>query len=697
MQQTRRRIMAIKLIGEWDISVKSKEAAFDQRVIIVGTTNGQDGTYHHATFGTKTLQGAFAIQIQYEKDDAWFDSLMCIGTVSRLTTKLNVEIKSDDNVGYGDLDFNDLILEASRTVDDSDWCIWGQVKQYSGCIFNPCLLPRLVVDDWVHVVKRLPQDLVFKLEPILPEVPPLDFPYPPPPPPWDYRAIRVEVPLTLLQESLFTKRPSSRRGAFRTMGFKALSNPGTETYNIAEAVNIRASELVPAFIGKLKTKCRIDPVPGAILRVIDYDPGPGESPGQLFAGTGDKEVLGHVITDDQGYYLYCFSWSYPGVGGLRPDILLQLIQINEEGIPSVKLESRISWNIDNLYRKDFCVPSHLVGKPPPDDVVNPDRIFQYVGNLPVDRITQLGPEKGYATSQSGDLVTVIRAPFGSVLYLKGSFHNYSQVTFYRIEYWTSDNPDGNIGLTTLLTPLTYYDANFDLVTVGPGPVLFPNVPADAYPVMRDNYAYSHPFGRQYKAYINTCALKTGLMKTGFLHIKIQGLDSTGANVSGAMEQFTIRIDNVPPVPEIEPITAGSSAGAGCGFITLQNPSDKFPLTYRVNDSEGHLFKYYFNLWKCHNNLVGDTQYNPVYDDTYPLLWFGTIDDISGVVAAPLTWDGWVTVNMPHTGELFSAQDIANGVTFVAVSIELWAVSRTTDGRHNHLHWPRYVEVIGVKL
>ena len=107
--------MAIKLIGEWEISVKSKEAAFDQRVIIIGTTNGQDGTYHYATFGSKTLQGAFAIQIQYEKDAAWFDSLMCIDTVSRSTTKLSVEIKSDDNVGFGDLDFNDLILEASKS------------------------------------------------------------------------------------------------------------------------------------------------------------------------------------------------------------------------------------------------------------------------------------------------------------------------------------------------------------------------------------------------------------------------------------------------------------------------------------------------------------------------------------------------------------------------------------------------------
>ena len=52
--------------------------------------------------------------------------------------------------------------------------------------------------------------------------------------------------------------------------------------------------------------------------------------------------------------------------------------------------------------------------------------------------------------------------------------------------------------------------------------------------------------------------------------------------------------------------------------------------------------------------------------------------------------------MPNGGQLFTAAEIADGINFVAVSIELWAVSRSTDGRHKHLHWPRYVEVVGIK-
>jgi hypothetical protein len=690
--------MSFNLSGEWTVSVKSKEAAFDQRVVIAGTDNGQDGTYPYATFGTKTLQGSFAIQVQYEKGEEWYDSLMRLGDVTRSATELAVEIESDDNVGYGDLDFNDLILEATRPVGSSDWCVWGQVKQYSGCFFNPCLLPRLVIDDWLHVSQRLPNDLIAQLEPLLPEIPPLDLPYPPPPPPIDFRAIRVEVPPSIVQETLFTPRAGRGRGAFRTSGIETLSNPGIEAYRTADAAYIKASELFPAVVGKLKLKCHVDPAPGALLRVIDYDPGPGESPGQLFAGTGDKEVLGHAITDDWGYYLFCFSWPYPGAtGGLRPDILLQLIQPDEGGVPAVRMESDISWNIDNLYRKDFCVPSYLLEDPPPGEIITPGRIFQYVGNLPVVRIAQSGVERGHGTSQSGDLVSVNRAPFGGTLYLKGSFHDFPSVKYYRIQYWTTGNPEGDIGTTTLTTPLNYYDADFDSVTVGPGPVEFANVPADAYPVMMGKYNYSHPFGRQYLAYINTLKLESGAMKTGFLHIQVQGLNAGGADVAGATDQFVMRIDNVPPVPEIEPITAGSGAGAGCGLVTLSDPNDKFPVTYRVNDAEGHLYKYYFRLFKCHNNQIGGSHYSPVYNDTFPLYWHGTVDDPSGVVPTPPTWDGWVTVDMPATGAVFSAQDVLDGVEFVAVSIELWAVSRTTDGRYNHLHYPRYVEVIGVKL
>ena len=682
--------MSIKLSGEWKVSVKSKSALFDQRIIISGTTNNKDGVYPYASFGTKTLKGGFGVQIQYEKNETWYDSLMCLGSMNRSVTNVDVEIKSDDNVGYGDMDFNDLILNAKKTVKDNEYCLYGKIKQYSGCYFNPCLFPILVIDDWVHISPRFPKDFIAQVEPLIPELPPLPDP-PISPLPWDYHSQRVEISPDLAQNLVNSAKPVSKRGTFRSSGLKTLSNSGLETYNTLDAAETSIKELASPNIAQFfQHRCHVEPIQGAVIRVIDYDPGVGESTGQLFAGTGNKEILGHVVTDEYGNYIFFFKWTFLHVGLLKPDVILQLMQLNEEGIPAVTIESRITWNIDKLQRKDFCIPSHLVIEPPTEEVVSPERIFQYVGNLPIVRIPQTGSERGHGTSQSGDLVSVIRAPFGGVLYLKGSFHDYPTVKSYRISYWTTDNPAGNISETSLLTPLKYYNGDFDLITVGPGPVVVSGVPADAYPIMDGNYEYSHPFGRQYKAYINTLALKTGRMNTGFLHIKIQGLKANGSDVTSAKDEFMVKIDNVSPVPEIEPITAGSGAGAGCGFVEVNNINDTFPLTFKVHDSEGHLFNYYFRLWKCHNNKIGINHYIEEYSISKPLYWHGTIDDPAS------NWLGWKTVNMPNGGSLFSTSEIAAGVNFVAVSIELWAKSRTTDGRHNHLHHPRCVEVIGVK-
>ena len=60
-------------------------------------------------------------------------------------------------------------------------------------------------------------------------------------------------------------------------------------------------------------------------------------------------------------------------------------------------------------------------------------------------------------------------------------------------------------------------------------------------------------------------------------------------------------------------------------------------------------------------------------------------------------DGWLTQDIPASGDFFTAAEAMIRPNFAAVSIELWAVSRTTDGILSHLHYPRYVEVIGVKL
>lgn len=690
--------MAIKLSGEWMLSVASKSAAYDQRIIIAGSSNDQDGVYDWDDFGTKTVQGSFGVQIQYQKSGEWYNSLMRVPDVVRSGNDVTLTIESDDKVGAGDLDFNDLVLTAETTVDDDDYCVWGQVQKYSGCLFNPCELPILVIDDYLYMAQRLPARLRDLIEP-LPELPPTIKPPLPDPPPWEHRAIRVEVPPELLQELVSSRADRLRRGAFRAPGAMTLSDVQAEALEVskmASSAAISASSAYGLLVNRLGPwiKCHTSPADGVILRMIDYDPGPGESPDGPYYGTGSREVLGQVVTDDWGFYFFCFHWTYPHVGGLKPDIMLQLVRYNEEGAPFVALESSVSWNIDKLFRKDWCIPSHLADPTTPD-VVDPGRMWQYIGNLPVVRISTAAKAavgKGLATSVPGDgtatyPLNLVNAPFGGTLLLKASFNNLPQVAYYRIRYRTTDNPAGNTPWTDLATPLQYYDATWTLQTVGPVPAMIEGMMRNAYPNLEGQVNYSHPHGLQYKGYINT-----GFVDTGFLHLRIYGYDSNGDFVPGSFDTVTLRIDNVAPLVEISPITAGAGA---CGFVTIDDPDDKIPVTYRVIDGEGHLRHYHFNLWKCHDTLIGDVQqYRTNYDaGSMGIFWTGTPDEL----ALGPDLDGFVTRKLPQTGDFFTSGEAAIRPNFAAVAIELWASSRTTNGIRSSIHHPRYIEVIGVKL
>ena len=681
--------MAIHLTGSWKLVVAGKEAAFDQRIIISGSSNDKDGTFGWDEFGTKTVKGSFGIQVQYMKAENWHNSLMRIGNADRQDNKVTLKIETDDNVGSGDLDFNDLVLTAESTVGEHDYCVWGQVRSYSGCIFNPCKLPRLVIDDWIYAVDRIDPRLRDLLEPTLRELPPFKRPPLPDPPPWEHRAIKVEVPPSAISQ--LTAPLSPRRGSFRERGLMMLDSPMDE---VVQAAEVSTVAMHPGISGLLRRRCRVDPAPGVILRIIDYDPGPGESPSGPFVGTGDREVLGQVATDDWGFYFFCFPWSYPHFGGLKPDIMLQVIRYDEEGVPYVALESEVSWNIDKLYRKNLCIPAHLIDPITPDPVA-PSRTGQYVGNQPVVRISTaptaaLG--RGHATSVPGDGTATYplhleNAPFGGVLLLKASFHDLPQVEWYQIRYRTTDNPDGNTGWSDLNTPLRYYDSSWVLQTVGPEFTTIEGNLEKAYPNLEGDFSYSHPHGHQYKGYINT-----GFVKTGFLHLQIHGYDSGGSFVPGSFDWLVLRIDNIAPLVEVEPITVG---GGACGLVAITSPSQRIPVTYRVIDAEGHLRRYFFKLWKCHNNLVGNqNQYQMDYEPSaHGMHWYGTPD----LVSPTPDMNGWVTRDLPEVGDFFTAAEAATRPNFVAIAVELWASSRTTNGIVSSIHHPRYVEVIGIKL
>jgi hypothetical protein len=141
--------------GAWTVSVKSKNAAFNQRFIISGAGSG-NGTYA-GNVGTPSVfvTGAhWTITIQNNPGKEWVASADQITFPSISSGQYHFDIQSND--AGDDQDFNDLILTCSTPVTLEDYLIYGNVSYYSGsCIFNPCLLPWLVIDNAIALAAAL--------------------------------------------------------------------------------------------------------------------------------------------------------------------------------------------------------------------------------------------------------------------------------------------------------------------------------------------------------------------------------------------------------------------------------------------------------------------------------------------------------------------------------------------------------------
>src|SRR5262245_11481026 len=137
--------MAIPMQGSWTVSVKSKNAAFDQRFIIAGADSG-NGTYAGLVSTTPvTVTGAnWRIQIQNNPGSGFVDSQEQIKFPTVVGTEYRFDIESND--AGGDADFDDLILTCSTPVTQTDFVIFGHVTSYTGRCFLPCYRGIFVID-----------------------------------------------------------------------------------------------------------------------------------------------------------------------------------------------------------------------------------------------------------------------------------------------------------------------------------------------------------------------------------------------------------------------------------------------------------------------------------------------------------------------------------------------------------------------
>ena len=144
--------MSISMQGTWTITVKSKHAAYNQRFVVQGSTNGKDGV-HAGSIGTSVVVAGPQWSVAVENDQGtgnWVPSNERISTPATIGGMLAFDIKSDDGGGSGgnDRDYDDLVLTCSLVPSDSEFVLYGKVRSYSGlCRFNPCFpLPYVVID-----------------------------------------------------------------------------------------------------------------------------------------------------------------------------------------------------------------------------------------------------------------------------------------------------------------------------------------------------------------------------------------------------------------------------------------------------------------------------------------------------------------------------------------------------------------------
>ena len=149
--------MAIRMQGTWTVSIKSKQAAYDQRYIVEGADSG-NGTYQYVNNNEPPpvlVTGSdWTIRVEHDPGSGWLDSDDRITFPTYSNFQNHFDIQTNDT--GADSDFNDLILTCSMPASATDFLIYGSVKSYRGpCIINPCFPKYVVIDSYKHLEKAL--------------------------------------------------------------------------------------------------------------------------------------------------------------------------------------------------------------------------------------------------------------------------------------------------------------------------------------------------------------------------------------------------------------------------------------------------------------------------------------------------------------------------------------------------------------
>jgi len=453
--------------GNWSIQVTQKFATRDQRFIVSGAATGNG--VHPGVVGSPAVSitgTSWSLVIQNKNGAVWqnslekiqFNPLPCNG----------FSLASDDGGGaVNDLDFNDLVLFCTPAAISgaTDYIVYGNVSYYEGvCLFNPCWRDWIVIDTPLSLSKALQypilREYIQKAYPDRLLEKPVRVPGNPNPPDPPFTPLMLPV-----QDNEFL--PHKEATLFRT------STPADQVIGKKDTTKREVSEVftpvssvtlsrqvatlptsvdkirLAGLVDKLPFHCNSNPYASALLRFVEYDRTAAELAGGAYSGTGSREILGNVITDSFGNYVFRFQRTdfqdatelkvdvAPGESftmQIKPDIIVQVLDpIN---VNQVIFESGLYANTGTCKRVNICVPKSAIGA-----VVNPcegQSIIQYIGNILVakDSSGNRGGA-GFTLHSSGRISggTLKCAAFSGRLSVIGCRLTDPNVSYYTMRYF----------------------------------------------------------------------------------------------------------------------------------------------------------------------------------------------------------------------------------------------------------------------
>ena len=381
--------MYITMQGNWNVSVKSKSAAFAQRFVICGAITG-NGTYS-GVVGAATVPvtgSLWTINIQNNPGSGFQNSDSRIKFPSVVGSNIVFDIESND--AGSDTDFDDLILTCKTPNNWNEYVMYGNASCYSGsCYFNPCYRGWLVIESQVAFEAALKNPyLSYAIKELYPERIPPVIVNPNPPDPGPFKPLMINLTNTSQAAgrvaNVYNKLKIDEQAHVVTKKGAAVENAATvseirlvKSIPVAAGAGVRSMSYNLSAIAELKAGirrfCVTEKLPFISLDFTDYDRTFAELNGSPYLGNGNRTPLGSAATDMNGNYIFRFTRSFNesledflsdvAVGenqfsAYRPDVIVSVPNSTPGG--PVLYESAPHWNIANLYHLNLCFPCNKV-------------------------------------------------------------------------------------------------------------------------------------------------------------------------------------------------------------------------------------------------------------------------------------------------------------------------------------------------